>query len=95
MFFSICGSLIEQVEAARRSKDTLDHDLIIPLAKSLEKELRVATAAAKLIDLQAAGAPLQDFASVMELRNAIIVWDQGHRGQVRLSVYLAFRKSQI
>lgn len=86
---------MKQVEAAHRSKDMLDHDLIIPLAKSLEKELRVATAAAKLIDLHATGAPLQDFASVMELRNAIIAWDQGYRGQVSLSSYLAFPKSQI
>lgn len=73
---------MEQVEAARRSKDTLDHDLIIPLGKSLEKELRVATAAVKVIDLYETGAPLRDFVSVMELRNAIIVWEQGHRGQV-------------
>ncbi|CAM9637036.1 unnamed protein product [Pylaiella littoralis] len=80
-------SLIEQVEAACRNKDTLDHDLIIPLRKSLEKELRVATAAAKVIDLHETGAPLRHLVSVMELRNAMIAWDRGHRAEGEFVIY--------
>lgn len=81
-------SLIEQVKAARRSISTLDHVSILPLATSLERETNVVEQALNVVYFPETRATPRDFVSVMELRNAILAWERGHRGQVSLSTSL-------
>ncbi|CBJ48970.1 expressed unknown protein [Ectocarpus siliculosus] len=78
------GRLSERIEAVRRSKDTLDHPLILPLARMVESELRVVSFAVRAIHLQETSfVQLQEFVLCqMELRNAITTWERGHLGQV-------------
>lgn len=75
-------SLIEQVKAARRSKSALDHVSILPLATSLEREINVLQQALHVVYFPETRATPRDFVSIMQLRNAILAWEQGHRGQV-------------
>lgn len=77
-------SLSERIEAARLSKDTLDHPLILPLARMVENELRVVSFAVRAIHLQETSfVQHQEFVLCqMELRNAITTWEGGHHGQV-------------
>lgn len=83
-FVAFPRSLSERIEAARHSKDTLDHPLILPLARMVENELRVVSFAVRAIHLQETTfVQLQEFVLCqMELRNAITTWEGGHLGQV-------------
>eukprot|EP00752_Nemacystus_decipiens_P010124 g9023.t1 len=75
------SSLIEQVKATRRSKSALDHVSILPLATSLEREINVVEQALNVVYFPESRATPRDFVSIMELRNAILGWEHGHRGQ--------------
>ncbi|CAM9712847.1 unnamed protein product [Ectocarpus sp. 13 AM-2016] len=83
-FVAFPRSLSERIEAARHRKDTLDHPLILPLARMVENELRVVSFAVRAIHLQETSfVQHQEFVLCqMELRNAIATWEGGHLGQV-------------
>eukprot|EP00903_Cladosiphon_okamuranus_P015528 g14336.t1 len=75
------SSLAEEVTAARRSMHALDHASILPLATSLEREMDVVEQALQVVYFPETTAAPRDFVSIMKLRNAILAWEQGHRGQ--------------
>lgn len=93
--FVLCGRsassrrLSELVDAIayRMDDSAVDHPMIFPLATVLMHELDVVRAACKVRDAQSTR-PAQDaglLLSLLELRSAITVWEEGHEGQVRFT----------